>query len=375
LFWHYIRVPAQPEVNSLAYFALRPLSMTWAGVDLFFVLSGFLIGGILLDQRSASNYFTVFYVRRACRILPLYAVLLGTFVAGIYLRPDNAWLFSDSVPLWSSATFTQNFIMAYNNSFDPQWLGITWSLAVEEQFYLLLPVIVWAIPERHLPKTFILCITFAIACRCLVWLGVPGREFFSYLMMPTRADSLMLGALLAWMARRKNLLNVIDANYRTCYVVLGLLLIGFAALTVASPAPHSSIMRTIGYSWLAALFGLALVLGLQPRGPINWISTRPWLRWLGTISYGVYLFHQGINGLVHGGEPSMQSIDDLMLTASSLVLTLTIASISYYFFEKPIVNFGQSLKYHGPVCERLVHHEMGTSRIRLPQSRPSRVQN
>jgi peptidoglycan/LPS O-acetylase OafA/YrhL len=142
--WHYIacEIHATPPGIVRSYL-VSALSLTVSGVDLFFVLSGFLIAGILLDNRSASNYFRVFYVRRVCRIFPLYFLVLGMFVAFVALGATQSsrlsWIFHDPLPLWSYATFTQNVFMGLRGDFGPFWLGMTWSLAVEEQFYCFIP--------------------------------------------------------------------------------------------------------------------------------------------------------------------------------------------------------------------------------------------
>jgi peptidoglycan/LPS O-acetylase OafA/YrhL len=118
---------------------LTPL--TASGVDLFFVLSGFLIGSILLDNREAANQFKVFYLRRFCRILPIYFVWIALFfVLGKLLLND--WLFASRYPAWSYPTFTQNFFMSNIGGFGAGWLAVTWSLAIEEQFYLTAPLLI-----------------------------------------------------------------------------------------------------------------------------------------------------------------------------------------------------------------------------------------
>src|SRR5215467_9983632 len=113
-------------------------ALSWSGVDLFFVLSGFLIGGILLDHKNSPSYFKTFYIRRVCRILPLYILCLALF----YMTKSSGWLWNSPLPWYSYATFTQNFWTAFRgNSAEALWLVPTWSLAVEEQFYLTLPLL------------------------------------------------------------------------------------------------------------------------------------------------------------------------------------------------------------------------------------------
>jgi len=134
---------------------MKGMNLAWTGVDLFFVLSGFLIGGILLDQGRANNFFQVFYVRRALRILPPYFLLLLSYlVTKMWLAPtkpsEAAGLLVPSPPLWIYGTFLQNFYFAGTGASGTPWLSATWSLAVEEQFYLCLPFLIFLVPSARL---------------------------------------------------------------------------------------------------------------------------------------------------------------------------------------------------------------------------------
>lgn len=154
LVWHFGPTIAAVEPGSTLAYACRAVSLAWAGVDLFFALSGFLIASILLRAAGSPRYFLTFYVRRAARILPLYFVLLAVLAAGnldgglffpAVLRP----LFESQLPGWSFPVFAQNLFMPGINDFGPKLTSVTWSLAVEEQFYLILPFLLWATPHRH----------------------------------------------------------------------------------------------------------------------------------------------------------------------------------------------------------------------------------
>ena len=116
LVWHYFNCQIVSQPRTFISYCAHATSLTWtAGVDLFFVLSGFLIGGILLDRRDTSNYFRVFYLRRVCRIFPLYFLVLAVFLAlsatSIATSPSFQSLFHDPFPLWSYVTFSQNILM------------------------------------------------------------------------------------------------------------------------------------------------------------------------------------------------------------------------------------------------------------------------
>ena len=149
------------------------LSFGWSGVDLFFVLSGFLIGGILLDARGASNYFRVFYTRRAYRILPLYLALCGASVLIFYTHlPTHSWLFEGKTPWYAYLTFGQNFWMV-KGTLDSRQMDMTWSLAVEEQFYLTLPLVIRFVRRETLPYVFASGVLLAPLIRTAVWLSMP----------------------------------------------------------------------------------------------------------------------------------------------------------------------------------------------------------
>ena len=130
----------------------RALCLTGSGVDLFFVISGFLITGILVEKRGSAHFFRTFYVRRALRILPLYFLLLLSYVvcAGLWNESSPTWMhqFAHPLPWWSYLTLTQNIAMAMRGDFGPLWLSVTWSLAVEEQFYWVMPVLVAVLSPR-----------------------------------------------------------------------------------------------------------------------------------------------------------------------------------------------------------------------------------
>jgi peptidoglycan/LPS O-acetylase OafA/YrhL len=170
LVWHYFSCQVAPEPKSILDYFTRAFSLTWSGVDLFFVLSGFLIAGILLDHRKTSNYFRVFYLRRVCRIFPLYYALLAFFLClsatNLSTSASFRWLFRDPLGLLSYATFTQNILMGARGDFAPGWLGITWSLAVEEQFYLVIPLLIYLLPRRILLYVFLCGILAAPILRC-----------------------------------------------------------------------------------------------------------------------------------------------------------------------------------------------------------------
>jgi peptidoglycan/LPS O-acetylase OafA/YrhL len=342
--WHYlpgIVSDGPPRVLALANSAIR---FAWSGVDLFFVLSGFLIGGVLLDHRESRNYFGTFYFRRAYRILPVYAATIVAFLAFSHSRRFHpvSWLFDQPMPMWSYLTFTQNYAMAKAGSFGAIWLGMTWSLAIEEQFYAVLPLIVWVVPRRILSLVLGAMTLAAPITRGLLFAVDPHWSSACYMWMPARADALMLGVLAAVALRRPEFQALVSRKRGLVHgalAVLALAIIGMARMheTVFSPR-----MALYGYSVLAAFYMVALVLAVTaPEGEAigRLLRVRP-LRYAGTLAYSTYLIHLPLLGisslLVH-----RQAAAGML----GIVLTFLIAALSWRFFEKPLVLRGHRHQY------------------------------
>jgi peptidoglycan/LPS O-acetylase OafA/YrhL len=190
----------------------------WAGVDLFFVLSGFLIGGILLDSRSSPKYFRTFYIRCVHRILPIYYLWVTLFgivgYAGARWHPE---VFVISVPLAAYFLFLQNMIFTPLSTYSLFVIGATWSLAVEEQFYLIAPLVVRFLSVRSLTSALVACIAGAPILRGILFAYWSNGPWTNYCMMPCHADSLAMGMLAAvawrspvklWLAQHTSLLKV-----------------------------------------------------------------------------------------------------------------------------------------------------------------------
>src|SRR4051794_24796932 len=188
--------------------AVGTLQIGWAGVDLFFVISGFLITGILLDARGTPNYFRNFYARRVLRIFPLYyGILAVTLLSMLAVRLATAphgdaglrQLWAAQPWLW---TFTVNFWMPLQPTWN-RWAEIViplWSLSVEEQFYLVWPLVVWRSSDRALIRTCLAVMVGVLFLR-LVLTAIRVDWFALYTMTPTRADALAAGALVAVLLR------------------------------------------------------------------------------------------------------------------------------------------------------------------------------
>lgn len=326
------------------------LLLGWSGVDLFFVLSGFLLGGILLDNKGASNYFRVFYTRRVCRIFPLYFLV----VIPLLIIPPPLGLglvgsfFGESLPSWTYLTYTQNFAMAEEGRLGTAWLAPTWSLAVEEQFYLILPFLIRFVSREKLPYLLAGLILAATLSRLAILAFHPHGDFAFFVLLPSRAEPLLLGVLGAWAVRNERCLNFLLTRRRFLYGVLALLTMGAALLALG---PYSSPPQTFsdffpptyGFALLGLLYVCALLIAVtEKRGLVSFVTRNRLLGKVGIIAYGMYLLHLPILLLLFWLVPQRYA---LIAVLGALLLTFTLASISWIFFEKRIVNWGRSFRY------------------------------
>ena len=334
----------------------RSLSFTWAGVDLFFVLSGFLISGILLDHFFDSrNFFVVFYARRTCRIWPFYLLMLGAYGLFVYLQPAAApeWLDSlldrNKPPWWSYMLFVQNLYFA-KAGMGPKFLDVTWSLAVEEQFYLLFPLAFLAIGARRIAYLPFLLIGSAIALR---WM-LSGSEIgwsASYLLLPTRWDSLGFGMLVALIVRDAQLLGLAKRHERwlmAMAVVAAVYCVTTHIFRNQYDQPWG--LQLFGYSVIAAgAAALVLHVVTDPQSRITRLLSLRWLRQLGQVSFALYLLHKPVLwitiGLVLGQRPELLSVADAALTIVSLAIAVFLSWCSWWLWESRWQTLGHRLRY------------------------------
>lgn len=359
MLYHYFFVTTITGNGSLIAHLIAPLRIGWSGVDLFFVLSGFLIGGILIDARESENYLRVFYARRFFRIVPLYLVFLS-FSFAIILIAQHGYLQSvfchDLLPRWSYLSFIQNLFMAKGRTFGSVGLSVTWSLAVEEQFYLTLPLMILLCNPRRLKLAVIAVVSFVIVARLAACFLFPLQTTSRYVLMPFRADALLLGTLIAAAMRSHDTVSWLERHGRQIAGVLVILLLGTLWLIHFAPDPSTLPMQTFGYTWLACLYGTFLIYGITQKS--SWIATslrlKP-LRALGGIAYGVYLLHAHtlilLSGLLFPKHaslydwPVLDSWTQFALRALAFAMTIFICKASWRLFEKPLIQIGHRWRY------------------------------
>jgi peptidoglycan/LPS O-acetylase OafA/YrhL len=353
--FHYLDALTSGGRGVLGYFH-SVVTLGWTGVDLFFVLSGFLIGGILLDARSSPCYFKAFYVRRFYRIIPLYYVWICGYtmlvaLGATRLMPAGIRL-GTRPPLYIYFLFLQNVRVFHTSGVGAAWFGATWSLAVEEQFYLIIPLLIWLLPRRTLSVVLSGVVLCAPLLRFAVHnSGQSGPALVNDL-MPCRADAFAMGILAAILWRNAKIRVYLAANSFVLYVLLGASLSGFVAVAAKwQSRPWSLGMQTIGLSAIAFFFVVTLLFVLlRPAGMIASVARMRWVREIGVVSYCMYLIHLAIWGACHDllVPATLRDSGSWLGVCAALlagVLTYAIAKMSWDWFEKPLVLQGHSYHY------------------------------
>lgn len=337
----------------------------WIGVDIFFVLSGFLITGILYDTRNTQHRFRNFYVRRVLRIFPLY---YGILLLALLLNPIFHWIWWPAWRLWLA--YLGNYVrVLYPATFSATGVGLLdlhptlglhhlpalqlrhfWSLCVEEQFYLFWPLVVFTIRNRvHLRNLCLASVIVTPFLRLICTLVLPApflaRQFL-YQFTPLRIDALLLGGLLALCLRGPEAARIARLARPVAFAMVATFVViqaGFFLFThsLASPDSSSYSISTFGYSGID-LFGAAIILlAINPCTLTYRILHRPSLRRLGQISYGFYVFHniphdlyEQIGKRMAGGSYFAAQCFTIVLAFLS---TLVISYLSFRFFETPFL--------------------------------------
>ncbi len=293
-------------------------SLGWTSVDLFFVLSGYLITGILRRAAGSDRYFRSFYARRALRIFPLYyGVLLFFFVIAPRITafgdPSAFWVAGasqDTVWYW---VYLQNLHVAFTGRFDHHFLGIAWTLCIEEQFYLVWPLVVLLASRRSMIRICAGLIVGALVLRVAgVAYGASPVALLTFTLF--RIDTLAAGALLAVLSEETSTLQRLGVLARRALpisAVLWLAVVLWARHQAAAELPvdagatpderalltlafsRSPWVQTIGYSFDLAFYAslLVCVLSASPRSGLARVFENPLLRRFGMYSYAMYLTH------------------------------------------------------------------------------------
>jgi peptidoglycan/LPS O-acetylase OafA/YrhL len=325
----------------------RLMQPGWIGVQLFFVLSGFLITGVLLDAKGKVGYFRSFYGRRVLRIFPLYYLLLVTLV---FVLPRLGRV----PPVLQADPGAMKLAWIYLTNWTadaPTPIGHCWSLAVEEQFYLVWPIVVAALSAPRLLRFCVALAALALGFRIGVRaLGLPAE--IAYENTLARMDALSLGAACAVLLRDPAAVARLAPRLRPA---LGVAVVALAASAAFGFARIGAVTQIAGYSLLAIVFALLIAIGVLEQagrgGRIaSALSARP-LRLFGKYSYAIYVFHLPVHLFVS----RVLLVDQLAYTgggryvavqlAYAIAMTgvlLGLAVISYHLFEKHFLRLKRS---------------------------------
>lgn len=312
----------------------------WLGVDLFFVLSGFLITDILLKTKGSPNYLKNFYIRRVLRIFPLYYVALILFLILIpNFTPDVlslGYYVQNQIWFWA---YLQNWLFIFYSSHTTSALNHFWSLAVEEQFYLIWPFVILLFRKtKRLIYLLIFLLIGVITLRFTLWTFQIERIAYFNLYTFSRIDGICIGSLLAVLRT----VNHKAINRYFTIIVLGLAVLNFVFYFFNKQNQFSyPYLAIAGYTTFAIIFGLLVNEGVERQDTFisRLLSFRPF-RFFGTISYSLYVFHWPVylmtaNTLKRWSEKNIEIINpSIMASIIATILSVLLAWLSFHFFEK-----------------------------------------
>ncbi|MGX9393853.1 acyltransferase family protein [Nitrobacteraceae bacterium UC4446_H13] len=360
LVWHFVGCMTVPANGGLDFALYATTIFGRTGVDLFFVLSGFLIIGILVDNREAANFFRAFYIRRIARIFPAYFLLIVVYwVCVVAIGPSPAFnaSYGLAIHLGAQVTFLYNWLMAIANGAVSSGFSVTWSIAIEEQFYLIAPLCIWLTPRKHLIKLLLGGAALAIGLRAAFYAIGPKYSLAPYILPFTRMDCLCAGGLLALAWRTPAAFAIIKKIAPATLAILSMLVVLLVfCITTGNTSAH---MYYWGHTTLSAFyfFVLLLVLVCPPRQLRNPILTS-----VGSISYGLYLFHPLFISLIFqvADRPERVSrFSDALLAFGALISSIIFCIVIYFVLERPIRRLGHKISYESP--SQLHHQSLGTN--------------
>lgn len=382
------RVPALDGVRGLAIALVMPFHFVsqyaptqrlsvlgetfrigWSGVDLFFVLSGFLITGILLDQRGAPRYYAAFYWRRLLRIVPAFVVFMTIVWLMVILMPNldpaGARHFREWQPWYWTFTVNTLALRIGGAAALPYGTGHLWSLSVEENFYLIWPALLAGLGARWIPRVLWLFVGIAIATR-IGFVAADDATNAAHSFTLARIDTLALGGLLAWAwrqpAHRTRLAAILGplANASgLAWIAVAGAFYGVMRLLDRDGFPYATPMRIVGFT-LTAVVGVLLVacaLLAEERSALGRFFGQWMPRWLGRYAYSLYLFHVFIALTFKLAGFTVQrltaSLGSLLLAELAFVLVVSAAccgfsALSWKLVEQPMLSLKDRIPYGVP---------------------------
>jgi len=317
----------------------------WLGVDLFFVLSGFLITDILLKTKNDPHYLKNFFGRRMLRILPIYYLVLIIFLLIIPSFNENLlnlnYYTTHQIWLWF---YLQNWLYIFKPP-PPNSLSLShlWSLAVEEQFYLIWPFIVLLIGKTK-PLFFFMfsLLLLVIAGRFLIWTYHIEKIAYFNLYTFSRIDGICIGSMLA-LLRRFNF-QFLEKN--TTVIVFTLAGLNFIFYFFNSTYSFSfPFLAIIGYTTFAVLFGILVNEAVSNNKVVTFFFNNSFMKFFGRISYGLYIFHWPIYLILRNLTFNLPNHTNIFISITATAVAVIVSWLSYEFFESKVLRLKRNFTY------------------------------
>lgn len=330
------------------------VQIMWTSIDLLFCLSGLLITGILIETKNELRYFQKFYIRRILRIFPLYYLLIIFFLIFIYFltpHPEYYDYFKNNIVYF--LTYTQNWYFIHWGEPPGGYLNHTWSLAIDEQIYLLWPLLIWLCKtQKQLMYLCLSTIVFSLIFRlCYNYYLINHPSLHSYPYFHNtfcRLDSFASGSLLYCFLKFK---DTYLSNLKIFLLfIVSLVLFTVCAIGDGSFTHTGFYMRNFGITLAGIHFSTWLYFAINEEFLLlNYFLSNSFLRYIGKISYSLYIFHLFILLLlvskINLVLSKLTSYSEIIAIIVCLCLSIIISVLSYEFFEKPIFQLKKKFKY------------------------------
>jgi len=335
---HYFLMPFYEDKTIMNTWWARLLFQTWWVVDWFFVLSGWLIGTILLQNKNSQAFFKTFYIRRALRVLPMFLLLMSIFlILSKTLEKSFPWLFDDPlIPLWSYPLTLHSILGGHLGSMGDRFVVVCWSLVLEIHFYLVIPILIRYLSFKNYSLFYVGLIIIAIYLRYLI----PGfNNIWERTLLILRPESIFGGVFLAHLTHN----NFFSKKPWLMHILF--LLFFPSIIFYAFDYPFSVFRMTF--------FGLTAVFffGILISNPIflkNILACKLFTL-AGKISYSVYLLHIPIIGFLFQffiqKNPQLTNSTEWQLTVLATLLSFLGGYFLFKFIEEPFLKLGQRYKY------------------------------
>lgn len=305
----------------------------------------------LLDTRLDLRYFRNFYLRRTLRIFPLYYVVVAISFLLVPWCLSHLPQYAAKLTRFSTVSsawpwyllYCSNYVIAWNNAYHHGILDVSWSLSIEEQYYLVWAICVYVLSKRSLTWVCALSILLLPFLRiALLALGTGVLQV--YVLTPTRLDGVLWGSLLALALRDKSLRCVLDRTLKPAGLACGVVVLGLALAGKWDYLGRAEL--GFGYSAVALGFAALLWVTYHNNGVLRHIFEQRWLRFLGVYSYSLYLFHLPLRALIRDtvfGDKQFRALSpsaipgQLLFYGITLVAVIPFSLLSWRFLEQPLL--------------------------------------